>query len=387
VLAYGGRYSASGSGVLVSSRAIITCAHVVSDSNKFAVYFPSSPSQAMPASLIAADWILDLALLGLDAEASVAPVSLSSGDAVPGEQVTGIGYPGGTGPQIKTGRVVGFAGSFVQCGFIAQNGDSGGGLFRSDGSLAGVISRTVSRNLLNRPEYSEGAGVSAIRRFLAEPRCAPWFSVRPAEPPRPPSLEPERRPPEPPRSSGPDLNEIRKQLDRVQTVIADIQAKREGLDQRLKETEEFAKEQAKRAERTVGQLQDSLSLAKPVLDHAPRIASWLPWLPVIAGAAASGNLAPLVLVAGRAMLSRYRRKQSQDEPKRPEPFVGPVVTEPAPRQREYVPVEQPNGKLKALEEAMKKVAQDYPGAINVVRTIESVADQIYSGMEKKNASA
>jgi hypothetical protein len=96
------------------------------------------------------------------------------------------------------------------------------------------------------------------------------------------------------------------------------------------------------------------------------------------------------------MLSRYRRKQSleepgesksPEEPKRPEPPVSSVVTEPAPRQREYVPVEQPNGKLKALEEALKKVAQDYPGAINVVRTIESVADQIYSGMETKNAAA
>jgi hypothetical protein len=96
------------------------------------------------------------------------------------------------------------------------------------------------------------------------------------------------------------------------------------------------------------------------------------------------------------MLSRYRRKQrpeelretrSVEEPKKPEKPVSPVVPESASRQREYVPVEQPNGKLKALEEALKKVAQDYPGALNIVRTIESVADQIYSGMEKKNAAA
>jgi len=186
------------------------------------------------------------------------------------------------------------------------------------------------------------------------------------------------------------LGEIRRQLERVQSVVEEMRARREGLDHRLKDAEELAK----RAEKATDHLQGSLTVARPVLDNASRIASWLPWLPVIAGAAASGNLAPLVLFAGRALVSRYRRKHGAvNRATRPEvpqgldKQVAPVVAESTSRQREYVPVEQPNGKLKALEEALKKVAQDYPGAINVVRAIESVADQIDTGMEKKDATA
>ena len=62
-----------------------------------------------------------------------------------------------------------------------------------------------------------------------------------------------------------------------------------------------------------------------------------------------------------------------ESPKPPPPIIR--------REREFVEVEVPSKRLKAIERAMDEYGRRYPSARSVVETIESYADQ-YEAAEK-----
>lgn len=144
-----------GSGMLVSARGqVLTNEHVVADSTRVEVEL--STRARLPARIVYADPLLDLALLEIDGlEGELAPVEFSSREPTPGEWVMAVGQPFGLGNTVTVGVISGLGRdhadlgrppgltpdgiwSFIQTDASINVGNSGGPLVDPDGKVVGI---------------------------------------------------------------------------------------------------------------------------------------------------------------------------------------------------------------------------------------------------------
>ena len=140
--------SGAGSGVIISEDGyIVTCAHVVSDASKIEVQ--DSSDRVYEAALIASSEKMDLALIKIDAE-GLTPATLGESDTYSaGDQIYVVGNPLGNfvlsvSQGIISGvdrqaNIEGNTMRLTQVDAAVNPGNSGGGLFDSQGRLIGIV--------------------------------------------------------------------------------------------------------------------------------------------------------------------------------------------------------------------------------------------------------
>lgn len=144
-----------GSGMLVSARGqVLTNEHVIADATRVEVEL--STRARLPARIVYADPLLDLALLEIDGlESELVPVEFSSREPTPGEWVMAVGQPFGLGNTVTVGVISGLGRdhadlgrppgltpdgiwSFIQTDASINVGNSGGPLVDPDGKVVGI---------------------------------------------------------------------------------------------------------------------------------------------------------------------------------------------------------------------------------------------------------
>ena|GEM_PF-3176236 len=139
VFDYAGRLIATGSGVAVGTRDVITNYHVVKEA--WSAELVTESGDRIPVlGMTASDEAQDLALLLV--QGSLEPVSLRSDPARTGEEVVAIGSPVGLTNTVSTGIVSGLrtidGRDVIQVTAPISQGSSGGGLFDRQGRLIGI---------------------------------------------------------------------------------------------------------------------------------------------------------------------------------------------------------------------------------------------------------
>jgi S1-C subfamily serine protease len=144
-----------GSGMLVSARGqVLTNEHVIAGSSRVEVEL--STRARLPARIVYADPLLDLALLEIDRlEGELTPVEFSGRDPTPGEWVMAVGQPFALGNTVTVGVISGLGRdhadlgrppglspdgiwSFIQTDASINVGNSGGPLVDPDGKVVGI---------------------------------------------------------------------------------------------------------------------------------------------------------------------------------------------------------------------------------------------------------
>lgn len=144
-----------GSGMLVSARGqVLTNEHVIADATRVEVEL--STRARLPARIVYADPLLDLALLEIDGlEGELTPVEFSSREPTPGEWVMAVGQPFGLGNTVTVGVISGLGRDhadlgrppgltpdgiwwFIQTDASINVGNSGGPLVDPDGKVVGI---------------------------------------------------------------------------------------------------------------------------------------------------------------------------------------------------------------------------------------------------------
>jgi S1-C subfamily serine protease len=128
---------------------LITCHHVIKDAKEITIVL--SDGTNLPARIVQADKVNDVALLKTDTTSKALPVSDSS-HLTKGEEVFTLGYPhiGVQGQEQKAtfGRVNSVSGiqddiRFIQIDVPIQPGNSGGPLIDSKGQVVGIVTSTL----------------------------------------------------------------------------------------------------------------------------------------------------------------------------------------------------------------------------------------------------
>jgi serine protease Do len=137
---------ALGSGFIVDAEGhIVTNNHVVKDATQVKVTLDDG--RELPAKVVGIDPRTDLALLKIDAQASLPFLKLGDSDAArPGDWVVAVGNPYGLGGTVTAGILSargrdihsGPYDDFLQIDAPINSGNSGGPLFAQDGSVIGV---------------------------------------------------------------------------------------------------------------------------------------------------------------------------------------------------------------------------------------------------------
>lgn len=166
-----GRVSKSlGSGFLIDDQGhIVTNNHVIEDADLIEVTFPDGDTYE--ATLIGRDPATDIAVLQIDADPSIPPVTFGDSDAAEvGEWVIAIGNPFGYSGSVAAGIIsarnrdisAGNYDDFIQTDVAINQGNSGGPLFNMDGEVIGV-----NTAILSPTGYSVGISFS-VPSDLAE---------------------------------------------------------------------------------------------------------------------------------------------------------------------------------------------------------------------------
>lgn len=154
ITVYAGSSAAYGSGMILTEDGyILTCAHVVDDSEAAAVTI--SDGTEYSATLVGSDPQTDLAVLKIEAEGLTPAQFADSDDLTVGEEVCAIGDP--LGPQFRsslTNGIIsglnrqissnGYAMTLIQTTAPVNSGNSGGPLFNSRGQVIGVVNMKMS---------------------------------------------------------------------------------------------------------------------------------------------------------------------------------------------------------------------------------------------------
>jgi hypothetical protein len=152
----------AGSGVLIEGGYVVTNAHIAQISPHADISFPDG-THFEDVPVVDTDQLRDLAILG-PIEVDVEPVDLSEDEAVPGEPVYLVGYPGEvedrpqpaivTGVYARSRKMVLFDETFLQSSALIAGGQSGGAMVDADGQLLAITGMLFS-------EARFGMGLSA----------------------------------------------------------------------------------------------------------------------------------------------------------------------------------------------------------------------------------
>ena len=153
--------SGAGSGVIISEDGyILTCAHVVSGANTITVELNDGTEYA--ATIVGSDSSSDIAVIKIDATGLTAATLGNSDNLAVGETVVAVGNPMGTlsgtvtdGIVSAVNRAVEVEGNemnLIQTDAAISPGNSGGGLFNTNGELIGIVNAKYS------DEDAEGLG-------------------------------------------------------------------------------------------------------------------------------------------------------------------------------------------------------------------------------------
>jgi len=145
-----------GSGVLISPTQIMTAAHVVQAADELIVHFPSG--ERMGARVVSSRPMQDVALVELNAPASVAPAQLGNSDSTRvGEEIFVVGAPFGISHTLTVGHLsarrsgpgmFGGAGDLelLQTDAAINQGNSGGPMFNLRGEVIGIVSYIITQS-------------------------------------------------------------------------------------------------------------------------------------------------------------------------------------------------------------------------------------------------
>ncbi len=151
------RFAIRGSGFHLRDGYLVTARHVVDIDERGKRVVPkeirvlTSELQELTATLVGVNAFVDVALYRVAGEqAALPPSAFSDQDAAPGDEIFTVGYPLGWGPAVSFGRV-GNPNTFLptvesrllQLDLSACSGNSGGGLFRTDGRLIGMMHAVI----------------------------------------------------------------------------------------------------------------------------------------------------------------------------------------------------------------------------------------------------
>ncbi len=143
-----------GSGVIASGDGyVITNNHVIEDADEVKVAL--ADGREFPARIVLKDDRIDLAVLKVDTDEDMPPLTIGDSDSVEvGDLVLAIGNPFGVGQTVTSGIVSGLArnkvgvsdfGFFIQTDASINPGNSGGALIGMNGELLGINSAIFSR--------------------------------------------------------------------------------------------------------------------------------------------------------------------------------------------------------------------------------------------------
>ncbi len=151
----GNSFSVRGSGIYLGDRYILTARHATKRPGSGTTADPqhisviSSTFEEASATLVGVNRFLDVALYRIPQEMlphGLSARKFSQAEALPGERVFTVGYPLGWGPVISYGYI-GNPDTFLQTiqsrllqvDLSACSGNSGGGLFNTQGEITGII--------------------------------------------------------------------------------------------------------------------------------------------------------------------------------------------------------------------------------------------------------
>ncbi len=212
---------------------VLTAKHVTAGAKTLTIQFPSKKTYY--ANVLAVDDKADLAALEFTADGTEPFIPLATQDARPGETIWLAGYPAGHGPRPRTGKVVGYNGftstaRVLNLNVWSDHGDSGGGVFRPDNTLVGVLWGGNDRN----KQDTQVTGLADVQRFVNE-RCGGFFqrfkprvpvvTAGPQSPPSPAPAIPAGPGVPPPLPADPGLSALREQLAQALADIETLKAR------------------------------------------------------------------------------------------------------------------------------------------------------------------
>jgi S1-C subfamily serine protease len=168
---------ASGSGVAVDHRHVLSNAHVVEDATAIGIV---GDGRSLAAELVFADPRNDLALLRVDQPLPAIARFRPGLDLHLGEEVVALGFPLqgllGSGPQASAGNIAGLCGvgndsSVFQFTAPIASGNSGGPIFDLSGHLIGLVSSSLNLDRIraagaNAENVNFGIKGAIVRSFL-----------------------------------------------------------------------------------------------------------------------------------------------------------------------------------------------------------------------------
>jgi tetratricopeptide (TPR) repeat protein len=173
-----GIHGQQGSGVVIAPNLVATNAHVVEGTQEIVVQQGQRAWFAIAARMDLGHDLCLLTVPGLTAPVAV----LAPPPTEPGQGVMAVGYPGGRGPVVSTGRLRGIwhlgDSLLFQSDVTTRIGSSGGGLFDEQGRLLGLTTRISTAG----PRLNFSVPVAAIQALAqrsngGEDRPEDWVPV------------------------------------------------------------------------------------------------------------------------------------------------------------------------------------------------------------------
>jgi hypothetical protein len=341
---------------------VVTCAHLFRDSaGTIVVTFPDG--RAYAARLLRVDATADLAALAIAAPA-LEPVTLAGAYPQRGDPLVSCGYGSDGRLWCNRGQALGYVTTLgrqgrdvLELSGAARFGDSGGPVLNRDGHLVAVLFGTNGRVV-------DGTFCGRIRQFLAG--LSPRFRQRApdvppvAKAPLPGPVEPQELPVDEP----PQVVK-RPNLPRPRAPDVEMPAGADPLPAKPSPLEE---------------------VARPWL--AAKLAALLVAFGLPGGIAGVGGAAVAWLVMRRGKkkleseLGRLKARWGESTP------VASGDAQPGMVERHhnrFVPFEVTELD-KAWSAAHARVGEKYPGAVPYLKIVESVKDQLLSGVEERELS-